>query len=746
MSRRPRGTVVKVPNSSPFGFIKTNAHADNVFVHKNHMPSGEPPREGQELEFDIVETERGPQAQKVRHLDSARRPAPYTFVPVNVRKDKQDGFSYATAEAVSVPGHDGRSDEEYVSGQLFLTLTAHTPLLVGSRHFKKDGKSIVAPWRLKEDAKPVVLAGSSLKGMIRHHLSALLNAPMERVEEQYFSYRPNAEAAAGNHRLRRRCIVIRKRGVGYEAALIDERKLESHPSLRNVELELPRGIDGSGILENLFAGRRNERVKRKRKFLPKAELDRAFGEAKPVPEGVIRGYLETQRELADGLCGHLSSRHPLVSDETSDRISNAKRELKRAAEGEFLNPGYLLYGELEFDADGKRVGIVSLGHHFRYRWGYRDSLRKLNRIDGEPCTRPEVTSRNEGIWKDSNGSRQELTATRALFGYVYDERIHEGHFQGSYQRLAGRITVNHALEILDDRPDSERFLRDGESRIVPLKELGSPKASAVEFYVQQDREANARGLLSTYGDTVEDRETPPQARKESELSGRKFYRHQPDAAHDASCYLADAGERSNELAPLALDASRPNRRFCFTLRFQDLDRTELGALLFVLGVQHADAFLSGRQPESEAVQNPNYALKLGFARPLGWGSVTLALDKAELIHCETERDEAGLTLPKVSVRSVEDLASWRQSLVESFLRKVRESRDAGQDDGLARSMEACLNAWTYAGLARAEYPRSNSEIYTFHSNLRTAHAKNRRRANGGRTVEDETALTDPARR
>ncbi len=53
-------------------------------------------------------------------------------------------------------------------------------------------KSVLCPLRAPWGARPVLLPGDSLKGLLRHELGALLGAPMERVAERSYSYRPNS--------------------------------------------------------------------------------------------------------------------------------------------------------------------------------------------------------------------------------------------------------------------------------------------------------------------------------------------------------------------------------------------------------------------------------------------------------------------------------------------------------------------------------------------------------------------------
>ncbi|HTE17972.1 MAG TPA: hypothetical protein VK689_06290, partial [Armatimonadota bacterium] len=148
------------------------------------------------------------------------REKPYAFVPIPE--------SLRTRPPV---WHDGSgADGSLLSGEVRFELANFTPLLVGcERRSASDpdggdpwcipcnpmphgpepeksrvsllidgvgqvvaGKAVVCPLRAPWGERPVLLPGDSLKGLLRHELGALLGAPMERVEERSYSYRPNS--------------------------------------------------------------------------------------------------------------------------------------------------------------------------------------------------------------------------------------------------------------------------------------------------------------------------------------------------------------------------------------------------------------------------------------------------------------------------------------------------------------------------------------------------------------------------
>jgi len=61
------GTVKWYNGMKSFGFIEVDAGKD-VFVHRNALPLGTTLYEGDNVEFDIEETPKGPQAINVKKL------------------------------------------------------------------------------------------------------------------------------------------------------------------------------------------------------------------------------------------------------------------------------------------------------------------------------------------------------------------------------------------------------------------------------------------------------------------------------------------------------------------------------------------------------------------------------------------------------------------------------------------------------------------------------------------------------
>jgi CspA family cold shock protein len=62
-----KGTVKWYNDMKSYGFIEVEGQKD-VFVHRNALPDGTTLREGDQVEFDIEESPKGPQAANVKKL------------------------------------------------------------------------------------------------------------------------------------------------------------------------------------------------------------------------------------------------------------------------------------------------------------------------------------------------------------------------------------------------------------------------------------------------------------------------------------------------------------------------------------------------------------------------------------------------------------------------------------------------------------------------------------------------------
>jgi CRISPR-associated protein (TIGR03986 family) len=482
-----------------------------------------------------------------------------------------------------------------------------------------------------------------------------------------------------------------------------------------------------------------------------------------IPQDVLATYTETLKHTGNDQTGHLLA-HPDKKDLAQVRDSTIPRFRRECPQ-----VGDLLFVEM---VNGKMVGI---GHHFRHRRRYRDTVhlsrdpqvsrRYSTQASGlRDILSPLQPERTMQVGGPHHGAPQKLTGARLLFGFVgadrpeYDpaypnEPLTFGIGEGDFKQLAGRISVNWAVEQGAPERDGRFLNQDNYGCLVPLRPLGAPKPSAVETYLTQDRLSNREdlGTLCTYGDTPDD----PAA---GNLRGRKFYLHQPLAAESARCYeLFDADQPDwkpgetlhlhGNQAVIARFVATPGTTFTFTLRFRDLRAWELGALLLTLTADQAlikylveqlqlgDAapalqrwlqHLSAWQMDAA---HPLLALKLGHGRPLGLGSVHILVDGLDRLVFNQDG------MPSLQSCSVEEV---RRQAVAQLAELLRAQHTSEQ---VCSWVETVLVPWLqvhlYAGRTCFDYPRREVltprrevRIYHFHTEERRKHSRGRKLPKG----------------
>lgn len=610
---------------------------------------------------------------------------------------------------------DGTNSAGRHSGEVRFELETLTPLLVGWERGVVGvdggewpvphtldgagqlvaGKPVLCPLRAPWGKRPVIIPGDSLKGLLRHELGALLGAPMERVAERSYSYRPNSMFAPGAQ-LAPRIARVPNNGVKMVKLLDDEHQVRVPVRLELLPTNLKydknrreasnyyRFDDGNGApyRGGLGAGKRLNSTRRLHETLTVNAS--ATGEFFDVPLAAQEGYLATLRHLVDLDHGHFSGRHPDVPKKV--RGEAARQRILAAAASVVFQPGDLIW--VEWDIQANR--IVSLGWHYYYRWAYADSIRETHGELGKHERAGLFPLLDERLG-DADGAPTALSLVRRIFGYTGDNEGSKGIGKEDHAQLMGRISVNAGLEVVADG-DSD------EARFLPptfLKELGMPRPSAVEYYLEQPHHPRPRpsdqATLVTYGDAV-DYDAP------GKLAGRKFYLDSSDAYTGEPWKDADPG---NERSSLALEASCPRRRFRFTVRFRDLDTTELAAILVAFCPHQFRAALGGKHDDG-------YCSKLGYARPLGWGTVRVEAKSLLLLEVADGADGAP------ALHSVSDIHAWvatnhQQTATQTQWLAVHRQKHPDWDD----------------------YPRDkdrdgNLNIYTFHTNLRARHSRLRR--------------------
>jgi CRISPR-associated protein (TIGR03986 family) len=398
--------------------------------------------------------------------------------------------------------------------------------------------------------------------------------------------------------------------------------------------------------------------------------------------------------LKDTETGLITSAYPSIDDVLQKKVIDEINA--QVMQKPYFKVSQLIYVEVDVGG-GDAPRIVSLGHNFYYRWRYRDSIRQTWN-NGKPKDR-KILSRLEVEKVDSDAADQRpaaLSGARLFFGFTADEgNDNKDKVKGLYEQLAGRIAINAALATTEVDKCAK----------IPLKLAGSPKASAMEFYLQQPRDSKElqddrqdNGAMRTYGDLLDENE------KSGELNGRKFYWHQPDAANIESLYSGDKGEN----ASYGRFLTKPGGEFKFKVRFRALRDWELGLLLFTLAPERFGQAIKNKAEIPNEVNGSRFAHKLGYGKPRGLGSVRVQIDKCILLPDTDEKDFIEQDPDKWN--------SWVNAAVENL------DKDT-------------LNNWLklvrYPASGRCDYPKDKKDekdgkVYTYHTEIRKSHAKARR--------------------
>lgn len=682
----------------PYGFVQLPdgfASAPPIW----HDGSGSAGRLSGEVRFEVETLTPLLVGWERRKIDERDEPWSVPSVPAR-GNDGEDFLRRAARQAHSDEGYrrrDGSIDANRRDRDRAAYVDARrgrvVELAIAGAGMTTSSKSVLCPLRAPWGAQPALIPGDSLKGLLRHELGALLGAPMERVAERSYSYRPNSlfpnqpnpRLVARLARVPQGAVTARPLDTGaHDAPVV---RVPTRLDLLPLNLRYDRqhqqsppwyrfdATGGAPYRGGLGAGARlnsKRNLHRTIAVSPTTPLD-----SHPVPDEVQVGYLHTVRHLAELRHGHFSERHPdvpntITADTARDRILEAARDV-------VFQPGDVIWVEW----DTQKEQIVSLGWHYYYRWAYTDTVRRA----GWTHERQGLFPLPEELATDEDGAPEQLSAVRRLFGYTGDNDGSKGIGRKDHEQLMGRLSLNAAVEVVEPaEAATDRFLPP-----TFLRELGMPRPSAVEHYLEQPHHPNPRpsdeASLVTYGDAAGYDEP-------GKLAGRKFYLDRADAYTGEPWKDDSEANRLNDRSTLALEASRPGRRFRFTLRFRDLDPSELAATILALCPHQLRAVVGGSHADG-------YCSKLGYARPLGWGSVRI--EAKELLVLDTQGET-----PKL--KPVPDISPW-----------IRDHYQA------TPQLASWLAIHRHKHPDASDYPRGNDgNIYSFHTDLRAQHTRARR--------------------
>jgi len=232
------------------------------------------------------------------------------------------------------------------------------------------------------------------------------------------------------------------------------------------------------------------------------------------------------------------------------------------------------------------------------------------------------------------------------FGWVYgsDDRSMPILASDELAAYAGRINVTYGkAKNITGKFDAT------------LAILSSPKPTTTRFYLRPLNGADPQ-------DGRDDLQVNYNVEARQQLRGRKFYRHQGKQCRNQE-YSSPNGKETDQNRTLK-DIVEAGSTFEFEITFENLTEVELGALLWTLELE-------------------GWHHRLGFAKPLGFGSLTIAVQEFELLD------------PKA--RYEDFMPGWKPVLSEKFwyveqfkvAMKNRYGRDFNELDNI-RDLEALL--------------------------------------------------------
>lgn len=211
-----------------------------------------------------------------------------------------------------------------------------------------------------------------------------------------------------------------------------------------------------------------------------------------------------------------------------------------------------------------------------------------------------------------------------VFGWVKDAHQSGARAWNREARTAyaGRVRFSHAT--LVDGKDVGCYAGE-----MPLAILSSPKPTTSLFYLY-------KGDPSEAAFEVPEGDREIQYKAGYKLRGRKFYHHHGKLLNRQEFERAGNADQQQDLQNRSVrGVRRPGNVFEFTIHFENLSAVELGALLWTL-----------KLGEYEGCH-----LRLGYGKPLGFGSVMVNRVDMATIHWATRYQSLALTQPSVSIQA-----------------------------------------------------------------------------------------------
>ncbi|WP_333870261.1 TIGR03986 family CRISPR-associated RAMP protein [Desulforamulus putei] len=455
-------------------------------------------------------------------------------------------------------------------------------------------------------------------------------------------------------------------GHGSECWAILKKRRHSHPNITFydvVEIEAPDNEQaikekynelkmgkGDFILTKGYLCKNNQNIESKhseRFFFDNSGQN--SGQEINLPLEKVKEFEKLIAEYADRHCERIKKlqdpQKPLESKKEGEgkHAAYSRFIVKGCSKGYKVQDGELVYALLAGSADSPDV--VFLAPVLVPRVFHEKSMRELLPKYLHKCKKIEV-----------------LCPACRLFGWVGGndkDRPNEGHPADSAVAFAGRLSFSSGKMIYDS----------GEEGEITLAILSSPKPTATSFYLLNRQSKKPSGDLKYAEEAV--------------LRGRKFYLHHgagPSRHPDGYEYERPEGKKDNQNRTVR-NAVKPGAVFEFTVDFESLAPAELGALLWSLQLE-------------EGMYH-----RLGYARPLGFGSVKVIVEKVEVFDLKKKY---------LSLTAYEQyaLALDRKQINEKIDRFKSEMKDLyGREFGELENIKDLQKILSTPPLPNIHYPR-----------------------------------------
>ena len=287
-------------------------------------------------------------------------------------------------------------------------------------------------------------------------------------------------------------------------------------------------------------------------------------------------------------------------------------------------------------------------------------------------------------------SKAEFSAADRVFGWVREGKDEETSSTNAYK---GHLRIRKVQCLTEAEEAIQRFDESNQEYSLPLSILSSPKPQQALFY--------ASGA-STYDSA-------------NKLSGRKFYLHHrgvPDEYWDADKAKMDAentggpqrinstyreyvrwqgrGVQQRDKQNISIRAwVKPKTKFKAEIRFDNLNKAELGALLWLCSL------------------DKKYHLKVGAGKPLGFGSVTIELVGVNIRNHGALQNEYANLIPVSGNLAITDVSKAKEKFIESFRQALCTGNNSLKGHDVIKAFLSIAQG--PSDQAPVHYPRESSD-------------------------------------